>query len=353
MIMVRRNELACRDTWAGHLWAPKDGDADLALPDFQRPANLGPVAPANTADLRAIINQDTTAAAANQGEDVFLSEARIVSETHRPPAPQPAAAQHPQATPRAQPAASIDSRSAVFRAREAFRDKVRARDAAARLSAGAEASGGQPPVDAEVDPPAQLGAAAAGVQGAPQREQAARPLPPPAVEKHPPVENSTFTPAAPIVSRDATSPGIGQWLPVATEDEDANPWSLERWLAEPETASEPEPEHPELALERLVEAPGTPLPAWFRTDLPRMCRTCRDFRPATDGQRGWCANQWAFTHRTLVREEDVTPCDSAFGDWWAAVDDVWLVAADVSSHSRPTPLLDRILPLTPPARKRS
>ena len=49
------------------------------------------------------------------------------------------------------------------------------------------------------------------------------------------------------------------------------------------------------------------LPDWYRADLPRICRTCRDYRPAADGQRGWCANAWAFTHRRLVLEDDPAP----------------------------------------------
>lgn len=349
MIMVRRNELACRDTWSGSLWAPIEGDADAAIPAFQRSANLGPVAPANTADLRAIINQDTTTAAANQGEDVLLSEARFVSETHRPPTPPPAA--QPPASSRPPSAAGFDTRSAVFRAREAFRDKVRARETAARQSAGLEASSGSPPIqptvaspDAEALPPAV---------SRDTRPRTPSPVTPAAEMPSSTVNDALFTPAPQAPAAEASSPGIGQWLPVPAEDEGAGAWSLQRWLEEPEPETEPEPVYAELALERLSELSETPLPSWFRTDLPRICRTCRDFRPATDGQRGWCANQWAFTHRTLVREEDVTPCDSAFGDWWAAVDDVWLVAADVSSHSRPTPLLDKIMPLTAVARKRS
>jgi hypothetical protein len=95
------------------------------------------------------------------------------------------------------------------------------------------------------------------------------------------------------------------------------------------------------------------LPGWFRTDLPRLCRSCRDYRPSADGQRGWCANSWAFTHRRLVHEDDAAPCQSAIGDWWLPVDDVWLVAADVSSHGRATPLLDRLAGKSDPQRRRS
>jgi hypothetical protein len=94
-------------------------------------------------------------------------------------------------------------------------------------------------------------------------------------------------------------------------------------------------------------------PDWYRADLPRICRTCRDYRPSADGQRGWCANTWAFTHRRLVHEDDPAPCQSAIGDWWLPVDDVWLVAADVSSHGRATPLLDRQTAKVEQQRRRS
>ena len=105
---------------------------------------------------------------------------------------------------------------------------------------------------------------------------------------------------------------------------------------------------------RLVDSDeGEILPDWYRTELPRICRTCRDYRPSADGQRGWCANTWAFTHRRLVLEDDPAPCQSAIGDWWLAVDDVWLVAADVSSHGRATPLLDRLAAKAEQQRRRS
>ncbi len=79
-------------------------------------------------------------------------------------------------------------------------------------------------------------------------------------------------------------------------------------------------------------------------NLPRVCRTCRDFRPAEGGTRGWCANQWAFSHRRVVAAEDATPCESSFGSWWLPVDEVWAGGVDVASHGQPTPLLDAFLP---------
>ncbi|MCC6312964.1 MAG: hypothetical protein IT337_03055 [Thermomicrobiales bacterium] len=78
--------------------------------------------------------------------------------------------------------------------------------------------------------------------------------------------------------------------------------------------------------------------------VPRICRTCRDFRPAEGGERGWCANQWAFTHRRMVGADDPAPCESSIGCWWLPADDLFLSDADISTHGQPTPHLDRWLP---------
>jgi hypothetical protein len=75
-------------------------------------------------------------------------------------------------------------------------------------------------------------------------------------------------------------------------------------------------------------------------DLPRVCRTCRDFRPSESGGRGWCANRWAFSHRRMVDAEDAAPCATSFGNWWLPVDEVWSTAYDISGHGQATPLLD-------------
>ncbi len=76
--------------------------------------------------------------------------------------------------------------------------------------------------------------------------------------------------------------------------------------------------------------------------IPRMCRTCRDFRPADNGGRGWCTNQWAFSHRRMV-DEDELPCETSLGCWWLPHDEVWLAEADAAAHTEPTPLVDHWL----------
>jgi hypothetical protein len=76
--------------------------------------------------------------------------------------------------------------------------------------------------------------------------------------------------------------------------------------------------------------------------MTQCCGTCRDFRPAEGGERGWCNNQYAFDHRRMVRRGDLA-CRSTIGDWWIPSDDWWLQQADYSHHGRPTPIVDDLL----------
>lgn len=76
--------------------------------------------------------------------------------------------------------------------------------------------------------------------------------------------------------------------------------------------------------------------------IPRVCETCRDFRPAENGERGWCTNAWAFTHRRMVNAAD-RPCQSSIGCWWLPDDSVWLSDDDLIALDEPTPLVDTML----------
>jgi hypothetical protein len=76
--------------------------------------------------------------------------------------------------------------------------------------------------------------------------------------------------------------------------------------------------------------------------MPQCCGTCRDFRPAEGGERGWCNNPYAFDHRRMVRKNDLA-CRSTIGDWWIPSDDWWMQQADYSHHGRPTPIVDDLL----------
>jgi hypothetical protein len=76
--------------------------------------------------------------------------------------------------------------------------------------------------------------------------------------------------------------------------------------------------------------------------MVRCCATCRDFRPAEGGERGWCNSRYAFDHRQMVYGDELA-CQSTIGNWWVASDDWWLRQADISHHGRPTPIVDEML----------
>ena len=345
-ILVRRSELACRDDWSRSLWQPSTGGAgpDAAV---ARPSSTGPLLPASAESLRAVLNRDHSGSA-SAGEDVLLSEGRIVSEsqeTWEPP-------------PRPFPAGHFDPRTAIFKAREAYREKIRANAVASRQS-GAEA-----PSSAfargEIDPAAvelvektdesrEVGPAVGTDRRVAGDDAWPLETPDPASEtgdiEVSPGGDRFFDlerdpgPRRPIIER--TEPGAE--MPSGDVDREG--------VCAPELSSIVDYGSEDLDVQFAMLARD--LPGWFRADLPRVCRACRDFRPGTEGQRGWCANAWAFTHRQLVQEDDIAPCHSAIGDWWVPVDDVWLVAADVSSHGRATPLLDRMIAAESAERRRS
>jgi hypothetical protein len=354
--MVRRNELACRDEWSRSLWQPRDTSHPNGDLPFQRPAP-GPLPPALADNLRSVLDHDTALAASTQGEDVLLSEARIVSEAHESWEPQP----------RPFPVGNFDPRTAIFRAREAYRERARTKATADRRSAAAEAmvltstseeAASLSPDDTAAEPGDYLsqGANEASAEGENAvRSAKAESWSNGSVETEPIGANPAFPTAG-----EATG-GEGSEGPPTAAVEPSPDVTLPDWWApatqderiEMEATGTPESRGADSANRRIEIAEREAYPDWYRSDLPRICRTCRDYRPAADGQRGWCANSWAFTHRRLVLEDDPAPCQSAIGDWWLPVDDVWLVAADVSSHGRATPLLDRLTAKADQQRRRS
>ncbi len=85
-------------------------------------------------------------------------------------------------------------------------------------------------------------------------------------------------------------------------------------------------------------------------DIPRQCRTCRSFRSADGGTRGWCTNEWAFTHRRMVNDDDLA-CVSAIGCWWLPADHLSLDLDDAYDDVR-TPRMDELIASRRPATRR-
>lgn len=81
--------------------------------------------------------------------------------------------------------------------------------------------------------------------------------------------------------------------------------------------------------------------AWVAA-IPRCCDTCREFQRDASGQTGYCGNPYAIGRRTMVKSDQLA-CRSSIGVWWLPSDDTWLDRADVSHHTRPTPFLDAVL----------
>ena len=451
LLMVRKNELACRDGWSNSLWEPgvwEPGDEAADSPAESHFAGR-PVSPANEREIASAMHASGPRLADERDED------RVLSEIGLPPddvddGPDPV---YPR------PERHLDTRSVMVRARENIRERRRveprsvlapsgAAEARADVTAiapvglarsagrittdlddGAADDAGtfapvadafpnapEPPAadadwaddpapdwyddpedafgeDEEVEHPASGRQVARGLFGGFGRfltdvygrtTRAAHPEP---VE--PADESRAFAPEAatasgPEPALDASGPNITD--PVWAGDPEAEfdtmvrrlepsgpglaaggrrspaPGPSERvdsgpaeshavsggiddgdWLESPAAAGD-DARWGVLDLDGDVDGPMVVPSPDLAPDLPRICRTCRDFRPAEHGGRGWCANQWAFTHRRVVDGDDAAPCESSFGSWWLPVDDAWMAVGDVSEHGRPTPLLDQWLP---------
>lgn len=82
----------------------------------------------------------------------------------------------------------------------------------------------------------------------------------------------------------------------------------------------------------------------WASSIPRCCETCRDFRRNQDGATGVCTNSWAFADQTnAVVKSGQLACRSSIGVWWLPNDDAWRGKFDTEERTRPTPRLDELL----------
>lgn len=123
-------------------------------------------------------------------------------------------------------------------------------------------------------------------------------------------------------------------------------------LAEPEQDVWYGPDElPAIDVRQLLEDDGELLDMKIEIapGVPKMCATCRSYRPSEQAGRGWCTNNWAFTHRQMVNEGDIA-CDSTIGCWWLPADEeVWLDDFEVAADA--TTRVDRLLARLHPDRQ--
>lgn len=191
----------------------------------------------------------------------------------------------------------------------------------------------QPGDDVVLDVPPR-----AEVTSAPERS----PLPP----KDSPLRSANYRPQEAPPARQTGTAGISRSMPdPAPERRQAAPHALSRpvdYLEEPRAGRVDDPDPAAFDIRDVLTGARDPidLGVSIAPDVPRACRTCRDFRPSENGERGFCANNWAFTHRQMVNADDL-PCQSTIGCWWLPSDRVWMPEerSETSAHR-----VDALLP---------
>lgn len=124
-------------------------------------------------------------------------------------------------------------------------------------------------------------------------------------------------------------------------------------LEDPHDAMYDPPVDPSFDVRAIVAQQGDLLDMTISVapEIPRVCATCRSYRASEQGERGWCTNSWAFTHRQMVNAVDLA-CQSTIGCWWLPADDVvWLEDATRTSLAEPTPRVDRLVAHLHPLRR--
>ena len=444
MIMVRKNELACRDEWSHDLWEARSNQSVADAPPLTELFPDRKMPPATESEIAALLQSERPPNGAGgvsgqkEPDDVVLSELGAPSERptrrERPDVlpewatPTPRPLESPAPPPRI---SELGSRSAIIRARETYRERSRLEVARAneisRLTAKVEAEQAS---SEDIDSKRPITDFGQGDSVAPDispiQDRAAQ-TPASSVDAvQTPLLNTEITlqptsstqdrdidhgdsqaePLSSVASVADARPLMGRadereltWLSEPTEPDtatvsaDVQPWPADadedirqndaahsawydrtanrnnqasgerttRLSLDAEDYEEGGADAEHLNYDVVVgddfENPSASPPGLdLAAHLPRICRTCRDFRPAENGERGWCANQWAFSHRRVVDADERTPCEGVLGNWWLPVDEVWSEAADVSSHGQPTPLLDAWLPQphqSEPTRRRS
>jgi len=344
MVLVRKSELACRNDWDKDLWEVREAGQPAVVPAV--PVTVG----ATVERVGSLVVDETDTLAS-------ITIAPLVRPA-RPPRSAPRLAEpfQPQESSRPLPQAASAGRPQI----SGLSDVLPSRST--------DAPGARPDSehrDSESAAPREAMPRSNRVETAPQRPPAVRPSAEQLGSAPEQPVRRTVSPARPAPERrpeNAESRRFG-WL-----DEDARPAvppseppaiqrpaeTGSRWVETRSGSTEPfdvvrppRSDGAEAAPEAVSTLPTTepmvsPLIGTAAENMPRCCATCRDFRPAESGQRGWCNNRFAFDQRRMVQGDEIA-CAGSVGNWWVPTDDWWLQRGDISHHARPTPSVDEYL----------
>lgn len=335
LVLVRRAELACRNSWDNDLWEPAQERSRTVPSSHVEPATPSrPAVPDNPTDR--VTSIDIARPAAEQQ-----------------PAPRhPAVAGGQESRRRESPttvqveAGTEPRRSGVSSLEPSFARALPgpSRDANRRTTRedGAQSSPEilVTPERRDPQPPAPRFVAVADRGPEPvQRADDTTPLPVDevnrALEAEAALRAYRSRPTAPVQEPDyalSESTGGAADGPVIHVD------GLNR-----EAGAERDTFRPAEAMPAVSASGRSPLDetSWV-AGIPRCCDTCREFHRDPSGKQGYCRSPYAFSGRTMVQSDQLA-CRSSIGVWWLPNDDTWLEKADIAHHTRPTPYLDAIL----------
>ncbi len=395
MVLVRKSELACRTDWANDLWEGKEDAEPVPIsssPRFNPEELNGDIKRQYTDRVTAV----SVATASNSSPDRGISHERQAppqrpAEVRRETpversAPEqsssgplrhvassrvtdePTVAPHPPRIDRPDPhdvarpftpvtsnrptssSAQIESRSWDAQP-EPPRSAPRSEPAPERRN---PTPSFEPPLSSRVPEGRPSSPSRPPVQQTAAERIATRHAEATAAER-PPIRRET-SPSRPVTERPTTPPAARPTfgsVPESRTPSDELPRGRSGWT-EPFAVAKPEPDSApptedsravQAKMQPAAEAPSVPVrppTTAAQTSMRECCATCRDFRPAEGGERGWCNNQYAFDHRQMVDRNELS-CRGTIGNWWIASDDWWLQKADISHHGRPTPIVDDLL----------
>lgn len=106
------------------------------------------------------------------------------------------------------------------------------------------------------------------------------------------------------------------------------------------------PEQLTIDTKKAVDPPPDSIDPIYQNELldgvAKCCGTCLDFIPSGDGTTGTCTNAYAFSAHRMVKSDELA-CRTSIGVWWLPNNDIVHDKARIGRHTRPTPYFDSYL----------